>query len=44
LAFARRNVPIDKVLEEAVSRGLQYEVLDSGLAGQEPIFRLTFAD
>ena len=42
LAFARRNVPIDRVLEASIASGLQYEVLDVGLAGQEPIYRFTF--
>lgn len=41
MAFARRNVPIDLVLSEAVKSGLQWEVLDAGEGGIEPIYRLT---
>mmetsp|Transcript_19596 Transcript_19596/g.18933 ORF Transcript_19596/g.18933 Transcript_19596/m.18933 type:complete len:286 (-) Transcript_19596:470-1327(-) len=40
LAFARRNVPIDLVLTEAEKRGLEWEILDAGEGGLEPIYRI----
>lgn len=41
LAYARRNIPIDKVLVAAAEHGLHADVLDRGEAGQEPIYRFT---
>lgn len=44
LAFARRNVPIDRVLAEADRRGLQHTILDPSPDGiqMEPIYSLTW--
>ena len=42
LAFARRNVPIDKVLVAADAIGLQYVILDHGLHNTEPIYKFTW--
>lgn len=44
LAFARRNVPIDRVLAEAEKRGLQHTILDPSPDGiqMEPIYSLTW--
>jgi hypothetical protein len=41
LAFARRNVPIDKVLAAAETRGLAWQVLDEQVR-MEPIYRFTW--
>jgi len=44
LAFARRNVPIDKVFACASRYGLQWEALDEGCSGVEPIVRFTLKE
>ncbi len=46
LAFARRNVPVDRVLAVAESKGLQYRILDESPEGlvMEPIYSLTWRD
>jgi predicted nicotinamide N-methyase len=41
LAYARRNVPIDKVLKEAEKNGLVYEIIDHDDT-TEHIYRFTF--
>ena len=38
LAFARRNVPIDRVLTAAEAAGLAVEILSPGLHGVEPVY------
>lgn len=40
LAFARRNVPMDKVIAEAESKGFQYTILEETAEGvsMEPIY------
>ena len=41
LAFARRNVKIDRVFEAAQQRGLDWQVVDDyaeGVSGVEPIY------
>jgi len=38
LAFARRNVPIDRVLTAAEAAGLAVEILSPGLRGVEPVY------
>lgn len=43
LAFARRNVSIDRVLEAAQRAGLRWEVLSPGLGGLEPVYSLRWA-
>lgn len=40
LAFARRNVSVDKVLDYALSQGLTWAMLDAGLSGMEPIYSI----
>jgi len=40
LAYARRNVPLDRVLEEAYSRGMAWEAL---VEGSEPIYAFRWA-
>jgi hypothetical protein len=48
LAFARRNVPMDKVLDAATAFNFQYEVLTDEhdtsrtFDGTEPIYRFTW--
>ncbi len=48
MAFARRNVPMDKVLAVAEEMGLRYETVTDdhdqshNYDGTEPIYRLTF--
>ncbi len=44
LAFARRNVPIDKVLVKADELGLQYRIIDESPDGisMEPIYCFTW--
>jgi hypothetical protein len=45
LAFARRNVKIDKVFAAAEQRGLQWRIVDDspeGAASVEPILEFTF--
>lgn len=45
LAFARRNVSIDKVHRAAEARGLQWTIIDEhaeGVAGVEPIYSFTW--
>jgi hypothetical protein len=45
LAFARRNVPIDKVFVAAAERGLEWRIVDDspeGISGVEPIYSFTF--
>lgn len=42
LAFARRNVPIDKVLNVAHEYGLKETILDQN--GMEPIYAITWKD
>ena len=42
LAFARRNVPIDKVWVQAKCRGLEWAVLDGN--GEENIYSVKFHD
>ena len=44
LAFARRNVPMDKVIAEAESKGFQYTILDETAEGvsMEPIYRFVW--
>lgn len=45
LAFARRNVKIDKVFAAAEARGLEWRILDEhaeGIAGVEPVFGFTW--
>lgn len=50
LAFARRNVPMGKVLHVATELGMHYETLTDDVGGMhsydgtEPIYRLTFRD
>ena len=41
LAYARRNIPIDRVLEVAVTRGLVWSVVDDG-DGLEPIYKFAW--
>jgi hypothetical protein len=43
LAFARRNVPIDKVLRAAEEKGLKWEIIDPGPSGLEPIYRFIWS-
>jgi hypothetical protein len=43
LAFARRNVKIDDVLEVAATAGLQHLILDRGISDMEPIYCFTAA-
>ena len=38
LAFARRNVPIDRVLAATEAAGLAVEILSPGLHGVEPVY------
>ena len=45
LAFARRNVAIDKVFQAADRRGLEWRIVDEhaeGVSGVEPIYSLTW--
>lgn len=42
LAFARRNVPMDKVIAVAEPKGLHGEILDGGIHSMEPIYRFKF--
>jgi hypothetical protein len=42
LAFARRNVPIDRVLKAAEEVGLTWTVLDAGPGGMEPIYQFVW--
>ncbi len=45
LAFARRNVSIDKVHRAAEQRGLEWRIVDEhaeGVAGVEPVFAYTW--
>jgi hypothetical protein len=44
LAFARRNVPMDKVLAAAERRGLVAETLDKGIDSMEPIYSIRWRD
>ena len=42
LAYARRNVPFDRVLDAAKARGLIGTLLDRGLNNAEPIYSFSF--